>query len=439
MSDPALITIALLGALIGAVVALVPGLHVYSIAAFGLVLSQQNKIPLANESLAMFLLGMVTSWAVVNAIPAVFLFAPDDAGAMTVMPATKLLLRGRGAEAALLVGAGSLAACVALVALAPILDEFIRPLRAIISPHLGWMLTAIIMFLLLGEWPRANDRAPTPARRLASAWAYLGAGLLTFLLSGLMGFVLMYRSPVPQEAAFQNLLPAFVGLFSLPGLIQVLAFGSAIPKQDSCAAPDLSANLLARGALTGVAGGLFAGIMPVISGGVGGLLAGHATAQRDDRLFLISQGASKVAYYAGGLLLLFVPGAGMVRGGMAWMLSSGYMPYGWRMYLLAIAGVALCGALAFVLLMAFTRGAAAITGKINPRMVAGAAMLLALAITAAFTGAGGLGVALVATLIGLIPVLVGGRRMNCLGVLLLPITLNVIGVGADVAMWLGLI
>ena len=121
------------------------------------------------------------------------------------------------------------------------------------------------------------------------------------------------------------------------------------------------------------------------------------------------------------------------------MLSSGYMPYGWRMYLLAIAGVALCGALAFVLLMAFTRGAAAITGKINPRMVAGAAMLLALAITAAFTGAGGLGVALVATLIGLIPVLVGGRRMNCLGVLLLPITLNVIGVGADVAMWLGLI
>ena len=67
-----------------------------------------------------------------------------------------------------------------------------------------------------------------------------------------------------------------VGLFSLPGLIQVLAFGSAIPKQDSRATPSLSANLLACGALTGVAGGLFAGIMPVVSGGVGGLLAGVA-------------------------------------------------------------------------------------------------------------------------------------------------------------------
>ncbi|MFZ1792530.1 MAG: hypothetical protein WAU96_03835, partial [Anaerolineae bacterium] len=250
---------------------------------------------------------------------------------------------------------------------------------------------------------------------------------------------LMYRSPIPPEAAYQNLLPAFVGLFSLPGLIQVLAFGSAIPKQDSRATPSLSANLLARGALTGVAGGLFAGIMPVISGGVGGLLAGHATAQRDDRLFLISQGASKVAYYVGGLLLLFVPGAGLVRGGMAWMLSSGYMPYGWRMYLLAISGVALCGALAFVLLMAFSRGAAAIANKTNPRIAAALALVMALAITMAFTGLPGLAVAAVATLVGLIPVLVGGRRMNCLGVLLLPITLNVIGVGPDVARVLGLV
>ncbi len=438
MADVALIGVALLGTCLGAFVALMPGLHVYSIAAFALALSGQNLIPLANESLALFLLGMVTGWAVVNAIPAVFLFAPDDASAMTVMPSTKLMMRGRGAEAAILIGAGSLAACVALVALAPVLDELIRPLRTIISPHLGWMLTAIIVFLLLGEWPRGNERLPTPARRLASAWAYLGAGLLTFLLSGLMGFVLMYRSPIPPEAAYQNLLPAFVGLFSLPGLIQILAFGSAIPKQDPRAAPSLSANLLARGALTGVAGGLFAGVMPVISGGIGGLLAGHATAQRDDRLFLISQGASKVAYYVGGLLLLFVPGAGLVRGGMAWMLSSGYMPYGWRMYWLAIAGVALCGALAFGLLMAFSRGAAAIANTLNPRLVATLALVMALAVTAGFTELPGLAVAALATLIGLIPVFVGGRRMNCLGVLLLPITLNVIGVGPEVARLLGL-
>jgi TctA family transporter len=64
---------------------------------------------------------------------------------------------------------------------------------------------------------------------------------------------------------------------------------------------------------------------------------------------------------------------------------------------------------------------------------------MALAITATFTGGAGLAVTAVAMLIGLIPVLAGCRRINCLGVLLLPITLNVIGIGPDVAKWLGLI
>jgi TctA family transporter len=44
-----------------------------------------------------------------------------------------------------------------------------------------------------------------------------------------------------------------------------------------------------------------------------------------------------------------------------------------------------------------------------------------------------------ATGIGLIPVAFGCRRMNCMGVLLVPITLNMAGVGASVAHVLGLI
>jgi TctA family transporter len=122
---------------------------------------------------------------------------------------------------------------------------------------------------------------------------------------------------------------------------------------------------------------LFASILPIVSGSVGGLLAGHATAQRDERLFLISQGASKVAYYAGSLLLLFVPGLTLTRGGMAWMLSTVYVPDGWRAYWLAVAAVALCGALAFGLLVLFARGAATPTERINARVVAGVAMLFA--------------------------------------------------------------
>ena len=438
VNDFGLVAIALAGAAIGSVLGLIPGLHIYNVAALMVVLSAEGAAVLSGQPLAMLMIGLLVGWTVVNVIPSVFLFAPDDASASVVLPATKLLLRGRGLEAALLIGAGSLGALVALTALSPALDELLRPIRQILAPHLGWILVAIIAFLILGEWPRADMRQPTPVRRLASAWAQLGSGLLTFMLSGALGFVLMYRSPIPATAAYVNLMPAFMGLFAVPGLLQMLLFGVQPPRQQR--APQFGATpyLLLRGTLTGVAGGLFAGVLPIVTGGIGGLLAGHATAQREDRLFLISQGASKVAYYAGSLLLLFVPGVTLVRGGMAWMLSATYVPYGWRSYWLAVAAVAVCGALSFSLLIAFARAAAALTGRFDARLVAAPALGLSIAVTVGFTGLAGLGIMVVATLIGLIPVLVGTRRLNCLGVLLVPITLNVLGVGPDVARWMGM-
>jgi putative membrane protein len=299
------------------------------------------------------------------------------------------------------------------------------------------MLVSIVAFLLLGEWPRANDRAPTPLRRLLSAWAYLGAGLLTFALSGVLGLVLFHRSPIPATAAFQNLMPAFAGLFALPGLVQLAFLSGPLPRQFR-AGFEVPPWLLARGALTGLAGGLFAGVLPVVTGGIGGLLAGHATAQRDDRLFMISQGASKVGYYVGSLLLLFVPGLALTRGGLAWMISSTWVPYGWRNYWLAVAAIGLCGALAFVFLIVVSHAMAKMVTRISARGVSVCVAAIVTGMTSAFTGWPGVGIMVVGALIGLIPVLVGGRRMNCLGVLLVPITLNVIGASQPVAGWLGL-
>jgi len=55
------------------------------------------------------------------------------------------------------------------------------------------------------------------------------------------------------------------------------------------------------------------------------------------------------------------------------------------------------------------------------------------------TGWGGMFVMVVSAGIGLIPVLFGSRRLNCLGVLLLPIGCNMSGFGEHVAAWLRLI
>jgi len=299
----------------------------------------------------MFLLGMVTGYATLNTIPSIFFSAPDDSTAFVVLPGQKYLMQGRGYEAAVLTGAGGLGGLLAVVAFSPLASSVFPTLRAILSPHLGWILAAVIAFMLMSEWPKGGDRAQTPLGRLAEAWTGLGAGLLTFVLSGLLGFVLMYRSIVPTEVAFQNLLPAFIGLFAIPGVIQNLVSQAQVPQQHVATSLDVTPSLWARGVFAGLLGGGFAAFFPVITGGIGGLLAGHATAQRDDRLFILSQGASKAVYYVGGFLLFFVPGLGLMRGGMAWMLSTVYTPGTPQAFFVAIASVALAGAVSFFLLL----------------------------------------------------------------------------------------
>jgi putative membrane protein len=308
-----------------------------------------------------------------------------------------------------------------------------------VGPHLHWVLGAVSLFMLMSEWPKGSDRGSSGLAKFLDAWRSLGAGLLTFLLSGVLGFVLFYSNLVPVDMAFQNLLPAFVGLFAIPWVLQNLLSQVQIPRQTVGRSVDLSPAMVARGVGAGALGGLFAAFFPVVTGGIGGFLAGHATAQRDDRLFLVSQGASKLVYYVGALVLFFVPGLHLTRGGMASMLSVVYRPRTPATYWVAIAATLVSGAVAFALLLWLSRGAIWLVSRVDYRWISAATLAVLLGIVLGLTGWGGLLIATVATGIGLLPVLWGSRRMNCMGVLLLPLTLSMVGLGPVVAGWLGLI
>jgi putative membrane protein len=266
----------------------------------------------------------------------------------------------------------------------------------------------------------------------------------------------MYRSLLPVTVAYQNLLPAFVGLYAVPWVLQNLLAQVTLPPQHVPESIDATPWLFLRGTFAGALGGLFAAFFPVVTGGIGGFIAGHATAQRDDRLFIISQGASKVVYYVGGFLFFFVPGLHLTRGGMAWMLSTLWTAHTPQTYYLAVAAIVLTGTLSFFLLLLMTRATIRLVERVHYRWISLGTLAILLTVVAAVpalgalsAGEGSLGVlrasldglliCAVSTGVGLIPVLWGSRRMNCMGVLLVPVGLNMIGAGATVAGWLGLL
>jgi len=77
--------------------------------------------------------------------------------------------------------------------------------------------------------------------------------------------------------------------------------------------------------------------------------------------------------------------------------------------------------------------------RVDYRWISAATLVLLVGLVLALTGWCGILIAIAATGIGLLPVMWGSRRMNCMGVLLLPLTLQLAGLGPAVAGRLGLI
>lgn len=269
----------------------------------------------------------------------------------------------------------------------------------------------------------------------------LGAGWATFILSGFLGFILMYRSPLPLENTSQQLMPAFVGLFAVPALLVNTLSRVAIPAQRRFRPLAIKPRSFFAGVMTGCMGGALAAFLPAVTGGVGSLLAGHATAQRDEKIFLIAQGACKAVYYIGGVLLFFVPGLVLSRGGATWLYRSlGFPADGSSAdYLLVLGSIILATALALLMAVPLSRSVLRLMRRFHYRTISWMALVLMVILVLLQQGLMGLIVMAAGSGIGLLPILYGSRRMNALGIVLLPIACNMCGWGLPVAEWLGLV
>ncbi|OGV42580.1 MAG: hypothetical protein A2X46_04765 [Lentisphaerae bacterium GWF2_57_35] len=431
------------GTVLSSVLACLPGLHVYNVmGAMAMVFFAlaERGISLPPEMVLPFMAGMIVGWSMLNTIPSVLLGAPDESAMFTVLPGQKYLMLGRGYEGAMITAVGGLAGVYFLVlVVGPLAPRFLPVAQSVLRDHMHWILWVIITYILMSEWPKGGNRGPAGWAKFFDAWKTLGAGLLTFFLAGLMGFILLYRSPISTGVAFQNIMPAFVGLFAVPWCLLNMISGTEVPKQTVSDSLDIDGDIILRSVGAGGLGGGIAAYFPVVTGGIGGLLAGHATAQRDERIFVMSQGVSKLVYYVGAFMLLFVPGLGITRGGGAWMIKGLYTPRTYGDYYMILASIAIAGAVSFLMMSPLSKLTIRLIERYNYRHVSTAALIVILAMVYVVTGWIGLFIMAVGSGIGLIPVLFGSRRLNCLGILLLPIACNMSGFGHRIAEWLHLI
>ncbi|MBF0499787.1 MAG: tripartite tricarboxylate transporter permease [Candidatus Riflebacteria bacterium] len=434
-----LVYFCLLGVLASGLVSFLPALHIYNVLGIFLLFVLKFEHAMTYMQLSSLAIGMIVGYSILNTVPSTYLGPGDESMSYYVLPGAQWMGQGKGYESIILTGIGALGGLILLAALAPVFLWILPGLKVITSPHMFWILGAVIAYMILSEWPKGVSQSRSTWANFFEGWGFLAVGLATFLLSGLLGFIVMAKTMVPLDFAFQSITPVFVGLFALPWLITNIINIGVIPKQHIATTLDLDWDLFVRGIFSGFLGGFFAAFIPIVTAGVGGLMAGHATAQRDTRLFVMSYGTCKTVYYVGSFFLFFIPGLSLTRGGLAWILMPMATTITLQEYAIFVGLMLFAAGVSFLLLGPFTQLCISLVERVDYHKVSIVTMIGLIPMTYIYTGFGGLMIMTVATGIGLLPVMFQARRMNLMGVLLLPVCLNMAGYGNDVLRLLGLL
>jgi len=424
----------------GAGAACVPGLHLFALMAF---LAGPVAARIFGEAApGLFVAAcaaMAAGHSVAGSLPAVLLSAPDDTSFPAAEPGDRHLAEGLGVRAGFLTILGGLCASVLLAPWVLPAARLVPPVFEVVRPHLHWVIWTMIVFVLMSNRPGERLICGTAAGRLVHDLVPLAAGFLAFMLSGLLGCVVFFSSPLPVPGPYPGLVPVFAGLFAVPRLLVGLfaAPRPPLPRQSMSAGAAPSLAAVAAGAVAGSAGGLFAAAVPAFTGGIGNLISGRALSPACGAAFFISQGAVRVLWCAGGIALWLVLGIGPPGGGAGCPSAAalrtdpaGCLPVAAAAILIgavagAAAGVPLCAAFA---------GAA---GRFGRRAICAAVLATLAAVVTAVSGFAGLGMLVAASAVGTMAAMHRANPANALGAALLPAACSLSGLGPAIGRLLG--
>lgn len=425
-------SLVLLGLGTGVVTGLAPGLHVNNVAAVVLatraswiafVLGPWSDSDPATLGLLLscYLLATAVSHGVFDFVPSVFLGAPTEETALSILPGHRMLLAGDGPRAVALAARGAiLGTALAAAALLPLRFLLGSPigLADAFRPWSSLFLAAMLVTMLATE---IRGRRHRVRRVVRAAWVQLLAGLLGLaVLRGVSGID-------PNVALF----PLFSGLFGFPNLVLGLwTRPGSIPEQRTDPLPPVSATeagQAARGAIAGAA----VSWLPGLSGGAAATLASMGSPRKlPPAGFMVILGAVSSSTSILSVAVLFM--IGRARSGTAAAVqellgspgswpSLGAVPA-------AVVWLMLASVVAAVLAAPVAAGVARTLGprwsRADPRRLSGATLAILGALIVLASGPIGAAIALLACLVGLVPVRAGVRRIQLMASLLVPVLMG---------------
>ena len=420
MIDLTLAACIALGIALGILSGLTPGLHLNNFAAMLLAVSPQlMSHGLTSFQMACIILAASISQTFFDAIPAVFLGAPDSETALTVLPGQRLMLEGRAIEAVRLSALGSGGSVLFAILLIVPLSWIVSCYYDYLTKYVGILLLAIALMMIRSE--------SGPLIEGQGSWVhykYKGLAGLLFITSGLLGtFAFDHEklalSPLGLEP--QVLLPLLSGIFGASSLLLSLSTETKIPEQKESEIK-LSASALAKAIFSGSLGGSVVAWIPGVSPSVAAITA-RLGAPSSPEEFLVSIAGVNTANALFSLVALYVidrPRSGAAAAIQELMdLDQGILV---QMIIIAL----IVAAASYLSCICAARLAGRAISRLNYRLLCLGVLVFLAAMTYAFTGVFGLFIFFLSTVVGLIAPVAGIHRTHAMGVLMLPLILRYI-------------
>lgn len=386
----------ILGCVLGMVTGLTPGIHINTLIPFLVFGSKSGKVG------ACLIFSLAVTHTVLDFIPSTLLGVPDADTALSVLPAHRLLLAGRGYEAIKLTVMGSLGALIISCVLAVPLMYLIPVVYEILYPYLKYILLLLVIFIIVSE----------------TSLPKIGYAAFVFVLSGVYGYIVLSGHIIPENMV---LFPMLCGLFGMSTLLFSLRGQNTIPLQPVDSRIHLQTPLIVLNIIKGtVAGGmvsLFPGIGPA-----------HATAvlsiRSSPRQFLVAVSGVNTANAVCALIGLYA--FGKARSGAVVAIQD-MLHIDMSCVILLLSCSLIAAGVASVAALRIAQSILGILSHITYKNVTIFICVVLLITSYVITGLFGWLVLAIGCCIGILPILLGIRRSHCMGVLLFPILIYYFG------------
>lgn len=380
----------ILGISAGTLTGLLPGIHTNLIAA--ITISNLNLLTdIPTTILVIFIISMATTHTFLDFIPSIYLGAPDEDTALSVLPGHKFLLKGKAHQAVLLTLIGSTLAIVILIILTPILLFLIPKITPFIQRMMSWILIWISIFLISKE-------------KHSKLWA-----IIIFILSGFLGISTM------NIQINQPLLPLLTGLFGSSSLVYSISKKIKIPKQ-KIGKLIIPKKKIIKPILSTIAISPTTSFLPGLGSSQAAIIA-SSISQFSQKQFLIFIGSANTLTLGISIITLYL--INKSRTGIANFIQQ-VTTIDMQILIIILVTIVFASIVSIPLTILISKTFAKHITKINYTKISIIILTILLITTLIFSGIIGLLIFLTATLLGYLTILLGIRRGHLMGALLIP-------------------